>query len=375
VRLGGVKNVWPSHLVFCLGFLVLIACNDTAGQAPPDGGQTGDGGQTTDGPAQPDAPTPITGACEPSHLGGNDGCDCGCGVTDSDCASPLTVGACQYDNCPAGTMLDPAAPTQCKAIVVPSGWTCGASSYGDGICQCGCGTVDPDCPSPVTVASCGSTNGCSTGSWPDPANLSTCVTKPAGWTCSLQDYADTTCSCGCGIPDPSCPTAPHISQCLDDGCPSGQSPNPTQPTQCMANAPQDRWTCDLALLADGATCDCGCGAIDPDCGASPTAAACEATHCGTTDELVPGNIGACWERCHATPPANSGTATCTNGGSISFGSLACGRDVSACSDGHRYEIECEGGTCSCRIDGQCVGHASTTVCSLSACGWNVTGPN
>jgi hypothetical protein len=136
----------------------------------------------------------------------------------------------------------------------------------------------------------------------------------------------------------------------------------------MANAPQDRWTCDLALLADGSTCDCGCGAIDPDCGASPTAAACEATHCGTTDELKPGNIGQCWERCHATPPANAGTATAP----------AVGRSHSAAR-------LCLTSTCSgmwdratpapCRIDGQCVGHASTTVCSLSACGWNVTGPN
>jgi hypothetical protein len=92
------------------------------------------------------------------------------------------------------------------------------------------------------------------------------------------------------------------------------------------------------------------------------------------DELKPGNIGQCWESCHATAPSGTGSATCTNGGSISFG-FACARDVSACSDGHRYEIECDGGTCSCRIDGQCVGHASSTTCSLSACGWSVTGPN
>jgi hypothetical protein len=258
---------------------------------------------------------------------------------------------------------------------VPAAWTCGAPAYGDGYCDCGCGAPDPDCPSPTTLDSCGSSNGCTTGTWPDPDDPSTCVARPAGWTCSEARYTDTTCSCGCGIADPACAADLHISECEQDGCPSGQSPDPTEVTQCMTNAPEDRWSCPLTALADGATCDCGCGAIDPDCGANPTAAACEATHCPAGDDLKPDDIGHCWEVCEATAPAGTGSATCTNGGSFSFGGLACERDASACSDGHSYEIECDGGECSCRIDGQCVGHAETTACGFSACGWAVTGPS
>lgn len=363
-------------LVF--GLVVMAACGGgSSGEALPDGGQTTDASpQVPDGENPPDAPTdPISESCPSSVLGTNDGCDCGCGVVDPDCDSPLTVGACEYNNCPLGSTLDEQMPTQCLPIVVPAGWTCDAGSYGDGTCHCGCGIADADCPSPLSITSCGSTNGCSAGTWPDPTNPAMCVTKPAGWTCSVQDWADTTCSCGCGVADPSCPANPHISQCLDDGCPSGKSPDPVAPTTCISNAPQDRWTCDLAKLADGNTCDCGCGALDPDCGAGATAASCDSIACGTQEELKPGDLGACWEKCHATEPANSGSATCTNGGYFSVGSLACTRDASACSDGHRYEIECEYGVCSCRIDGACVGHASTTACGFSACGWSVTGPN
>ena len=364
-----------THLLV-LGLFAIAACGGGSSRdAIPDGGHTGDAAlQDPDGAPPPDTSDPVTESCDPAFLGAGDGCDCGCGAVDTDCPTPLAASACEYDNCPTGSVIDPQAPTQCVPLVVPADWTCGVAAYGDGTCHCGCGAADRDCPTPLGVESCGSTNGCSAGTWPDPANPSECVAKPSGWTCSIQDWADDTCSCGCGVPDPSCPANPHISQCADDGCPSGKSPDPLQPTLCISNAPQDRWTCALTALADGSTCDCGCGARDPDCGANPTTASCEATHCAAGQELNPSDLGMCWEACHATAPAGTGSATCTNGGSISFGSLACARDASACSDGHRYEIECDAGVCSCRIDGQCVGHASTTTCSFSACGWSVFGP-
>jgi len=43
------------------------------------------------------------------------------------------------------------------------------------------------------------------------------------------------------------------------------------------------WTCDTGFYADGSFCDCGCGALDPDC-SSPSYAACEYCYCPGDDE-------------------------------------------------------------------------------------------
>jgi hypothetical protein len=57
------------------------------------------------------------------------------------------------------------------------------------------------------------------------------------------------------------------------------------------------WTCDPFDYADGAFCDCGCGVIDPDCGASPTAASCDSCESCATDQcslfLEPADITMC----------------------------------------------------------------------------------
>ena len=327
-----------------------------------------------------------TGGANPDCVeAGADGtfCVCGCGQVDPDCPVPASVDDCDWDGCDSAVERpDEADPSQCKPIDFPAGWTCGAADYVDDVfyfvsemvtrnsCTCGCGAVDDRgcATAPAVLDDCES-DGCGDGFAPDANDLTRCVALPAGWTCSWERYYDDDCDCGCGIADPMCPASPHISECDDDACPSGESPDPTNVTQCIANAPQDGWTCDILLLNDGSQCDCGCGAVDTDCPAAATASDCDTTHCKSSEELDPATIAKCREKCE--PASGSvGSATCTNGGTVSIGS-ACVRDLYACTDGNRYEIECSGGECLCRINNSCVSRHSGSGCVFSTCGWSL----
>ena len=72
---------------------------------------TGDADVT---PVEPPPEEPVDdGAHEtpcPSFIGAGDGCDCGCGTFDTDCASPTD--ACGFNNCESGTP-DPDDNSQC----------------------------------------------------------------------------------------------------------------------------------------------------------------------------------------------------------------------------------------------------------------------
>jgi hypothetical protein len=304
----------------------------------------------------------------------NDGyCDCGCGEPDPDCPSPA-LDDCQYVHCLETERVDPSDPTRCTAL--PAGWTCPGSWLSNGYCDCGCGIADDECEASFTVDDCLVPNGCDEGSRPDPSDPTQCIANPAGWTCEGLLYDDGSCTCGCGIADPDCPSPTRVEACRLDGCPSGEGPSPRDPTECIANPPQDDWTCDDALLFDGSVCDCGCGAIDPDC-ESEAASSCDVVHCAARDELDPESIALCRERCSATSTA-TGSATCTNGGMVSFGGFACTMNLSACSDGHRYQVECGRDGCLCRVDSACVRRASDASCGgsvsgtlNSACGWSL----
>jgi len=329
-------------------------------------------GQPDAAAGQPDAAPTTEPTCPAEYIGTGDGCDCGCNVFDPDCPTPLHVDDCDYDNCGDAADPDPDDPTTCVPIVLPQGWTCSAYAYGgDGVCSCGCGALDDeDCPSDLEIDDCYyAEHGCPTGSWPDPADPTHCTSAVAGWTCNWKSYYGDLCTCGCGVVDPGCPAEMHVSQCTYDGCPSGQSPDPEDLTQCIEHAPQDTWDCDLTLLYDGAVCDCGCGAVDPDCPTNATPASCDVTHCGYNEELQPGSISECWEICEPLEE-QVGSATCTNGGFIEIFN-SCERDLYACTDGHHYEVECTAGECVCRVDGKCVSR-ETGSCSLSyTCGWSL----
>jgi len=214
--------------------------------------------------------------------------------------------------------------------------------------------------------------------WPDPdagTPTDSGIHAPAGWTCDARYSVDEVCDCGCGALDPACDTPLHVSVCERDACRWGDDPDPADPTECSADSPVGDWDCDLTLLADGSSCDCGCGAIDPDCGAAPTEASCDAIHCTGSRVLAEGDIGRCVEMC-GEAPADAGSATCTNGGEFSIGG-SCAMSLYRCDDFHRYEVECAGGECECKIDGLCVSRVSGT-CGFSVsgtmrsvCGWSL----
>jgi hypothetical protein len=238
---------------------------------------------------------PAEWTCNADFYGVADGCDCGCGVVDLDCAD-ATIASCEFSGCATGLEPDPDDTTTCRdtneclidnggcgdesvfrcvdnpgaprscVLIVPEEWTCAESIYGtnDG-CDCGCGVVDLDCPD-ATIASCGF-SGCATGFEPDPDDTTTCRDTneclidnggcgdstviacinnpgaprtcepvggvPAEWTCNADFYgvADG-CDCGCGAVDADCADADFVT-CDFSGCPEPTTVDPNDTTQCL----------------------------------------------------------------------------------------------------------------------------------------------
>ena len=62
--------------------------------------------------------------------------------------------------------------------------------------------------------------------------------------------------------------------------------------------PPSEWSCNVAYYSDGEWCDCGCGALDPDC-ATPSYDSCEFCYC-------PGDV----EDCTTNQVDHSDTSQC-----------------------------------------------------------------
>jgi hypothetical protein len=78
---------------------------------------------------------------------GDGSCDCGCGILDTDCGpdTGCTEAGCNANGCEY--CYDGSTTDVCGSDTeVPAEWTCSPSYYGgnDG-CDCGCGVVDADC--------------------------------------------------------------------------------------------------------------------------------------------------------------------------------------------------------------------------------------
>ena len=264
---------------------------------------------------------PVVWTCNPNYYG-DASCDCGCGSVDIDCADATNAscdfcgdtGSCSPPpglNCPAA--IDPVNNAICIAIP-PENCTNGVDDDFDG---------DVDCDD----------HGC--------FGVGACPT-PAGWTCDAADYADgTICNCGCGIADPDCADA-TIASCdecnatgscnLDFTCPGNINTtnnalcSPPPPEDCsngtdddfdgdtdcddtdclgVGTCPPVGWVCSPSYYASGIAgdCDCGCGAVDPDC-ADATPASCDYCaddmgscanniDCSLATNLDPTNNGVC----------------------------------------------------------------------------------
>jgi hypothetical protein len=214
--------------------------------------------------------------CPWDSYGGGDGCDCGCGSLDPDCAgNGCSGGRCFAPACDRCNDED-GRPYDCAAA--EAGWDdelvqTGESSFcdpahyanGDG-CDCGCGGIDPDCDpgscaepgcSAEVCDRCTDENGHPTG----------CA--PPEWTavCPPQNYGTGDgCDCGCGIDDPDCGSGgsndPSDPQDDCDVCHDRTEYDPGNPELGYVACPA--WTCSGSRVADD-ECDCGCGALDPFC--------------------------------------------------------------------------------------------------------------
>lgn len=77
--------------------------------------------------------------------------------------------------------------------------------------------------------------------------------KPPGeWTCEEATYEDTVCDCGCGAVDPDC-TMATFEGCKRSACPEGKVPWEHAPESCMTSACGDGWKDER----EGEVCDDG----------------------------------------------------------------------------------------------------------------------
>ena len=175
------------------------------------------------------------------------------------------TGSCSGQACP-GT-IDETAIDRCIQPPPPEGWTCPAYFYADGgSCDCGCGVPDADCRTD-NVDACYRCPGCGNVYCPDavdPEDTTRCLPPPEGWSCDPGAYTDGLCDCGCGIVDPSCAgeTSLYCQNCI--GCAEGRCDrvDPEHNAECVV-VPEG-WTC-LEITFSDSVCDCGCGARDIDC--------------------------------------------------------------------------------------------------------------
>ncbi|HEY3495822.1 MAG TPA: hypothetical protein VGK73_14085, partial [Polyangiaceae bacterium] len=133
-------------------------------------------------------------------------------------------------------------------IIARTAWTCEQDDYGDGYCDCGCGITDVDCASVITSNAC---QYCPEGSCAD-SNLcvglnildnSNCNDDAIAWHspfCSPAWYLDGSCDCGCGAADPDCTDATSAAcewcWCVDadDGtCTATNNVNTMDNAQCV----------------------------------------------------------------------------------------------------------------------------------------------
>jgi len=294
--------------------------------------------------------------CEPSFYNGGDrdGCDCGCGTYDPDCAAHTgrTFG------CPSGIScgLDGA----CDYGVVPAAWTCAAATYGsDDGCDCGCGTWDPDCDLDDLQA-----RGCDDGLRCAGEGLCVPADLPATWTCDPMTYRlDAVCDCDCGAWDPNCDAWPL----QPNGCADTQrcAPDGT----CMTPDAPAVWTCNVVFYEDGLVCDCNCGAFDPDCANT----ALNITGCAEGSTCSPAGL------CVAIPMPESWTCGAAKYAAGDGCDCLCGGYDPDCGDPAQEVVGCDSGqTCQgglCVPDGYLCAPAAYNAGDACNCGCGAYDPD
>lgn len=158
------------------------------------------------------------------------------------------------------SLAAPAASAQDACPDVPEGWECFDFMAYDGLCECGCGALDPDCPDD-TLESC-EIDVCDVfDAALAPDNPTRCV--------PLDEQSE---------PNPEPEPEPDGGVPAPPPADAGEPPSEgAPPAPTPESAVPDGWGCDPARYGDGA-CDCGCGDADLDC-PSDGVEACEVDHC------------------------------------------------------------------------------------------------
>jgi hypothetical protein len=295
----------------------------------------------------PRAPAPSGWLCD-AALASDAICDCGCGVPDPRCEDPscampgCSAPACEICFAADGTLRDCAAPGL---------FSCESSRRGDGVCDCGCGALDPDCRNGCFAFGC-NVDGCERCA--NDGRDEHCG-KPAAFTCNPHVRGDGVCDCGCGNYDPDCTG----SSCTEAGCFAlgCEQCHDERGTAIACSAPT---RCDPAVLADG-VCDCGCGSDDPDCAKDQGCAlpGCDADGCEVCHDAAgrpapcPGSFS-----CEASRYADGSECDC-----------GCGRPDPDCAGLGCDAPGCDAPTCDVRHDaaGQAIRPAGW-LCDVSRFG-------
>ena len=219
-------------------------------------------------PALAQAAPPSGWTCTASWYGTDDGCDCGCGVMDSDCPS-AGRDACEYNHCESGQvpgsdgascaanscgdgyragdeLCDDGGGQGCTAdcSAVDAGYSCGYGGDGCHALVCGDGTREGD--ETCDDANSAGGDGCSADCQIEEGFAcrtpgEPCSAVPAGWNCSANYYGSGDgCDCGCGVEDADCDGG-----CAEPGC-------------------DVEGVCSFCYDAEGAMVGCASGGADDD---------------------------------------------------------------------------------------------------------------
>lgn len=192
--------------------------------------------------------------CDPAAWADGERCDCRCGPIDEDCLDPsLPVARCMPEQeCIGGFTGGFYASGICvdrcdraAGMACPAGGVCVDSSSGD-LCE----------PEPTRIDRATPLGGfCAEGA-------AHCAIDAMGFSrgyCDVFDRNDRRCRPLCSV-DGECDAA-IPERCFTLGFHEGTD---EAFGLCTPRFPAT-WTCEGARYEDGATCDCDCGAPDPDC--------------------------------------------------------------------------------------------------------------
>ncbi|MCU0701088.1 MAG: hypothetical protein MUC96_31655 [Myxococcaceae bacterium] len=109
-----------------------------------------------------------------------------------------------------------------------------------------------------------------------------CLAAPAVFACDASTRGDGVCDCGCGTVDPDCGAG--FGACVRNHCPAGQVPWEHQPETCMSSACGDGWrdertneACDDGDALPRGGCSADCKQVNPGFSCGERAAGCTRT--------------------------------------------------------------------------------------------------